>query len=413
MGSIFVLRIRLGRPTYLFAITFLALALCMVPSQLHGQSVIKGINWFPIGPADYANGQTQGDSRVHASGRASIIAVNPVNPSDVWLGTAGGGVWHSTNGGVNWLPMSDNEASLAIGSIALDGCNANGCSAIYVGTGENGIRRDTYYGMGLLIGQTSGGEFPTFGWTLVGANIFKFASITNVVLDPSTSGGSKVIYVSLSSGVTASATESTVTAPAPPQGYGIYKSTNNGSNWTHLTVPGSGTAKSTDLVMDPQSNTTLYAGFLGKGIFKTTDGGAHWCPLNAGIALPPGCVSSTGLPNPATTTFDSVRLALRRPSAATPAVLYAILGNCPDPIGNGPVFGGYCNSPLYETTDGGATWTQVNAAVPTGFSRYHQALTIDPGNSATVYFGGLTLSKSTDSGHTYFPIPRTQVAYTT
>jgi photosystem II stability/assembly factor-like uncharacterized protein len=380
------------------------LTLCLLafaPSMLKAQSVIQGINWFPIGPADYQNGQTNDDGRVHASGRASVIAVNPANSNDVWLGTAGGGVWHSTNGGLNWLPMSDNEASLAIGSIALDGCSASGCAVIYLGTGENGIRRDTYYGMGLLVGSTSGGEFPTFGWNLVGADIFKYASITNVILDPSTSGGSKVVYVSVSSGVTASATESTVTAPAPAQGYGIFKSSNQGSSWTHLTVPGSGTARSTDLVIDPQSNTTLYAGFLGKGIFKTTDGGAHWCPLNSGIALPPGCIASTGLPNPATTTFDSVRLAIRHPSAAIPAVLYAVLGNCPDPVGNGPVFGGYCTSPLYQTTDGGATWTQVNSAVPTGFSRYHQALTIDPGNAGTVYFGGLVINKSIDNGHTF------------
>jgi photosystem II stability/assembly factor-like uncharacterized protein len=377
------------------------MAFFMAPSMLKGQSVIQGINWFPIGPADYQNGQTNDDSRVHASGRATVIAVNPANPNDVWLGTAGGGVWHSTNGGVNWLPMSDNEASLAIGSIALDGCSANGCSVIYAGTGENGIRRDTYYGMGLLIGSTSGGEFPAFGWNLVGASLFKFASITNVVLDATTSGGSKVIYVSVSSGVTASATESTVTAPAPPQGYGIYKSTNQGSSWTHLNVPGSGTARSTDLVMDPQSNTTLYAGFLGKGIFKTTDGGTHWCPLNSGIALPSGCVASTGLPNPATTVFDSVRLAIRHPSAASSAVLYAVLGNCPDPIGNGPVFGGYCSSPLYKTTDGGSTWTQVNVGVPTGFSRYHQALAINPSDDGTVYFGGLVINKSTDGGKTF------------
>src|SRR5205823_4062722 len=103
-----------------------------------------------------------------------------------------------------------------------------GCATIYVGTGENSIRRDTYYGMGLLVGQTSGGEFPTFGWTLKGADLFRFASINNVLL--AKSGGSTTIYVSLSSGVTASATESIVTAPAPPGGYGIYKSTDQGNN---------------------------------------------------------------------------------------------------------------------------------------------------------------------------------------
>ena len=210
----------------------------MSPGLLVGQSIIKGINWFPIGPADVSNGQTNGFGRVNTSGRATVIAVNPQNPNELWLGTAGGGVWHSINAGVNFLPMSDDQPSLAIGAIALDNCSASGCVTIYAGTGESSIRRDTYYGMGLLIGVTSGGEFPGFSWSVSGADVFKFASIANVILDPATSGGSKAIYVALSSGVTASATESTMTAPAPPSGYGVYKSSNAGGSWTHLAIPG-------------------------------------------------------------------------------------------------------------------------------------------------------------------------------
>jgi hypothetical protein len=104
------------------------------------------------------NGQTlastlSGGVRMDVSGRATVIAVNPSNPDDVWLGTANGGVWHSTTGGAQWAAMSDNEESLAIGAIALAGCKATGCSTIYAGTGENAIRRDTYYGAGLLIGN--------------------------------------------------------------------------------------------------------------------------------------------------------------------------------------------------------------------------------------------------------------------
>ena len=343
---------------------------------------------------------------VFTSGRASVIAVNPFNPDELWLGTATGGVWHSTNAGANFLPISDDQSSLAIGAIALDNCTARGCATIYAGTGENSIRRDTYYGMGLLIGGMSGGELPTFTWTLVGSDIFKFGAINSVILDPTTSGSGKVIYVSLWSGQTSSASEATVTAPPPPQGYGIYKSSNGGTGWSLLTVPGASGAKPSDLVIDPTNNLILYAGFLGKGLFKTSDGGNTWCPLNAGIPVPPGCTAATGLPNPSTTTFDDVRIALSRPSASNPAILYTVLGNCPDPVGDGPVFGGYCNSPIYSSVDGGNTWTQANpgsssGGEPDGFSRYHQALTIAPNSSTTLYYGGYVLAVSSDGGNTF------------
>jgi photosystem II stability/assembly factor-like uncharacterized protein len=362
---------------------------------------ITGVNWFPIGPADLSNGQTYGDGRVNVSGRASVIASNPANPSEVWLGTATGGVWHSTNGGVNWLPMSDNEASLSIGALALDGCNASGCATVYAGTGENSIRRDTYYGMGLLVGEVSGGEIQAFTWTLKGSASFSFASINNVVLDPTTSGATKRIFVSLSSGVTASATESTITAPAPPGGYGIYESNDKGNSWTRLPIPGADGFKPTDLQMDPTNPQILYAGFMGRGVFKTTDGGAHWCPLNPGIPRPAGCKKTSGLPDPTTTTFDHVQLAIFHTSAANPPVLYTILGNCPDPIGNGPVVGGACTPPLFKSTDDGKTWTQTNATAPSSYSRYTHVLVIHPSNPSTIYYGGLELFQSIDSGQTF------------
>ena len=370
-------------------------------TPLQSQSKFQGTTWLPLGPAPVANGQTfDPNTRVDVSGRATVIAVNPFNPDDVWLGTANGGVWHSTTGGAHWAAMSDNEESLAIGAIALAGCNAIRCSTVYAGTGENAIRRDTYYGAGLLIGSLVGVEFPQFVWTQQGRDLFRFASINNLVLDPTTSGSTQRIYVALSSGVTASATESTLTAPPPSMGYGIYKSETNGGSWTKLSVAGSNGARPTDLEIDPQSNTTLFAGFLGQGIFKTTDGGTTWCPLNPGIALPAGCAASTGLPNPATT-FDWVQMAIYHPSAASPATLYATFGNCPDPIGNGPSFTGSCNPSLFKSTDGGATWTLQNSAVPDVYSRYTHALTIHPTDPTQVFLSGIHLMQSSDSGMTF------------
>jgi hypothetical protein len=371
---------------------------------------IGGISWFPIGPAAITNGQTYGAGRVEVSGRSSVIAVNPSNVNDVWLGTALGGVWHSTDGGQRWRPLSDQEASLSIGSVALDvsgGCtNAETCGTIYAGTGENAIRRDTYYGAGLLIGHAPSGEFGQF-WNLSGASQFKFGSINKVVLDPTTSGSSKRIFVSLSSGVTASASESTFTAPQPPSGYGLYRSNDNGAGWTKLTVPGTSSSdKSTDLEMDPQNHDILYAGFLGRGIFKSTNNGTTWCPLNPGIAAP-GCPAVTGLPNPTTTPFDQVEIAVHRPNAGSQAILYAAFGQCPSLILDG------CAPAFFKSTDGGATWTLrragdssggLSSTCPRAYTRYTHALAIDPNQPNNVIWGGLKICKSTDSAQNFSEI---------
>src|SRR5262249_20690194 len=121
---------------------------------------------------------------------------------------------------------------------------------------------------------------------------FKYGSIYNIVLGPMSEFG-QTIYITLSSGVTASASESTVTAPVPLGGYGIYKTLNEGTTWSKVLDNG----KPTDLELDRTNNQVLYAGILGKGIFKTTNAGTSWCPLNPGNALPPGCNAATGLPN--------------------------------------------------------------------------------------------------------------------
>ncbi len=129
--------------------------------------------------------------------------------------------------------MSDTETFMAIGALALDGCTALGCTTVYAGTGENAIRRDTYYGGGLMIGRPPE-EFGSFWILHDGMPDFNFrlGAINNIVLDPTTSGTSKRMYITLSSGTTVSATEATVTAPElSPGGFGIYESENDGSTW--------------------------------------------------------------------------------------------------------------------------------------------------------------------------------------
>src|SRR5262245_59830159 len=95
-------------------VTFTLILTLAAVSTLTQAGSISGYKWYPMGPAPsfefFPGGET---------GRATTVAVNPANADDVWVGTAGGGVWHSVNGGQNWTPMTDDQASLAIGSIAL------------------------------------------------------------------------------------------------------------------------------------------------------------------------------------------------------------------------------------------------------------------------------------------------------
>jgi photosystem II stability/assembly factor-like uncharacterized protein len=357
-------------------------------------TTIHGTSWFPVGPAPTAQGQAYGGGSVDVSGRGGPIAINPQNTQEIWLGTPNGGVWQTTDGGQHWKPRSDDLDSLAIGAVLLDGCAHDGCATVYIGTGENGIRRDTYRGAGLFIGHTTGGEFPEWVWTPSGANIFRNGSINNIVKDGSN------LFVTLSSGETASASESTVTAPAPAQGYGIFKF--DGTNWTKLNVAGSNNAKPTTLRRDPQ-NGALLAGFLGRGIFKSVDGGTTWCPLNPGISVS-GCPAAPGLPN-ISLNFDFVEIDIHHPSNAQPAVIYASFGFCGDPIAAD------CGNGIWRSADGGATWTQkltqvpgstgIQAGCPRGYSRYTHVLKVDPTNSDHVYLGGWGLCLSTDGASTF------------
>jgi hypothetical protein len=226
-----------------------ALALLLTASV--SQAGISGSKWTAIGPAPIG-----GFFKGGVSGRATAIAVNPFDGTQVWLGTASGGVWHSPDAGATWYPMTDGMPALAIGAIALAGCDLTGCSKVLAGTGENAIRRDTYYGRGLLVGTYTGGSAPpAYAWSLRqgDANVnFNLGSINDVAFTPNPLSGNGRILVTLSSGVTASATESTVTAPQPTTGgYGIYSSTNDGLTWTKLVVACAVGERPTDLEVDP------------------------------------------------------------------------------------------------------------------------------------------------------------------
>ncbi|MFW9941596.1 MAG: WD40/YVTN/BNR-like repeat-containing protein [Candidatus Thorarchaeota archaeon] len=341
-------------------------------------------NWVSIGPVEIIESIYDPPN----SGRATVIAVNPLNPNDVWLGTATGGLWYSNN--INsidyqWISQTDFAPSLSIGSILLENCSAELCSTIWVGTGENNIRRDTYYGTGLLKiswdANINDYKMSLLGYT---EEHFKYGSI----IDIKRFDGS--LYVAVSKGKSASASTTIITAPEPRDGYGIYRSNDEGLTWEKV-----GTNPNGALPSDMEiQNASLLVGFHGQGIFRLTAGDI-WCPLGPVTSVPPTCSNgSSTLPNPIDIDFDHVEIAI---SPSNPNVIYAAYGRC-----ESETFQCSVNPLFFVSQDGGVLWQPGynNEDIRT-YSRYTHVLKVHPYFEDWVYYGGLKLWLSTNYGNNF------------
>ncbi len=330
----------------------------------------------PIGTFIGVHGLTYGSPNGAASGRVTTIALHPAyngtSNQTVYIGTALGGVWRTTDNGANWTPLTDTQPTLAIGDIAIEPGNAG---IIYATTGA--LRG--YYGSGLLK-STDGGT----SWTLLtGPNsatapqrpAFINATMQRVALDPT---NMNVLYVVTSFGETGSA--SSAEADVPLGQRGVFKSTDAGANWTLLDAAGNnGQESGTDVLLDPLNKDRVYAAFDGNspnggGIYVSVNGGQSWTR------------ATTGLP----TTF--VRITLAAGPAVAPSTnttVYAAIGSAAfNLIG------------IFKSTDNGATWAAVTRPQLGGQTDFNLPLKVDPTNGNNVYYG--TSANEANEGGTFW-----------
>ncbi len=111
-------------------------------------TTLDASTWTSIGPRP-----TDLGSIYVTAGRVNAIAIDPRDNNVVYMGAAEGGVWKTTDGGINWTPLTDGQNSLASGAIAIDPTNPD---TVYAGTGEENFAIDSYYGAGILK-STNGG----------------------------------------------------------------------------------------------------------------------------------------------------------------------------------------------------------------------------------------------------------------
>ncbi len=327
--------------SFVFSLTAALIVLAVFPAPAKAQridpSFYSAMRWRLIGP--------------YRAGRITAVAGIPGNPAIYYIGTPGGGVWKTTDGGTVWKPIFDSEHVASIGAVALAPSDTR---IIYVGTGEqtpgNGVYKSTDAGA---------------TWTQIGLQDTHF--INSVLVDPR---NPNIVVVGA------------IGDDTPSDDRGVYKSTDGGATWKKTLFQDNMTGIA-DMVMDPGNPRVLYAAmwhpldrvfFSNSGkpvtgpdawIYKSTDEGSTWERLDAD-GMPSGKWGRTGL--------------VVAPGNHGKRV-FAIVAQG-----------------LYRSDDGGANWRQITDDPRVVGNSYFSRVFVDPKDPDTVYVVQTCSYRSTDGG---------------
>ena len=295
------------------------------------------------------------------SGRVTAIDVVHNNTDIMYVGTASGGLWKSTSGGINWNPVFDEETTASVGAVAIQQSNP---SVVWVGTGEGNPRNSLNGGYGIYKSLDAGKT-----WELMGLE--KTRHIHRVIIDPT---NPDIVYAA---------------AIGSPWGEhperGIYKTTDGGVSWTKILFANNRTGAA-DLVMDPKNPNKLIAalwehkrdpwffksGGEGSGLHITHDGGNTWKKITEKEGFPEGELGRIG-----------VAIAANKPN-----IVYALVEAK--------------KNALYKSEDGGFNWKKVNDKSDIGNRPfYYSEIYVDPQNENRVYSIYTYVNVSEDGGKNF------------
>ena len=300
-------------------------------------------------------------------GRTRSILIDPTNPSIMYAGSVGGGVWKSTNAGGAWAPLTDFIASIAVSSMAMD---PNDPNTFYVGTGEGYFNADSIVGAGIFKTTDAGATFTqlpsTANSNFNAVNRISFAPGSSTTMLVATGNGiyrstdAGQIFTLVKSGRTLDVDFSRTDPNIAVAGTDsvVRWSNDGGLNWTNAVLPG-GSAGRIEVAIAPSDPTIVYASSQKLGLFGSTDGGHTFVNVAGQFYM-----SSQGW-------YDNIVWV--------------------DPTDPSTVVVGGLD--LHRSRDAGFTWTKISAwqFAPSSAHADHHMIVEDPGfdgvTNKTVYFG--------------------------
>ena len=297
-----------------------------------------------------------------------VVAVSGVvgEPNTYYFGGVAGGVWKTTDGGLNWTPLTDKtkDMSPSIGALAVSESDPN---MIYAGTGEACIRGNIVGGNGVYKSEDAGKTWRSIG-------LADTHTIGRIIVDPR--NPDRVFVAALGHPF------------AENEERGIFRSLDGGKTWQKVLYKDANTG-GIDVAFAPSSPNVLFAalwqvrrtpwsldsGGPGSGLYRSTDGGSTWKELK-GHGLPDGPFGRIGV----------------TVSGANPERVWAIIE---------AKKGG-----IYRSDDGGDTWELMNA--DHRFRQrawYYSHIFADPKAENTVYVLNTGAYRSTDGGKTFDRVP--------
>jgi hypothetical protein len=318
---------------------------------------IAALRWRQVGPANM-------------SGRVADVEGIP-SPSKTFFVAAAGGIWKTTNNGVTFRPVFDNQRVVSMGDLAIAPSDT---MQVWAGTGEPNSRNSISPGGGVYK-STDGG----LTWKLMGLE--RTQAVGRIVVHPA---NPNVVYVAALGAIWSANRER-----------GLYKTTDGGTTW-ELVKFVSDKAGVVDVALDPSNPDVVWAsswervrgpyflrsGGPGSALWKSTDAGRTWTEVKGG-----------GYPE---STKGRISIAI---APSNTRVLYSMVEADTMPNASKEKKAAQTRpSGLYRSEDGGATWTKVSSDNVRPF--YYSQVRVHPTNPDRVYWSSTPVKVSSDGGKT-------------